>query len=451
MRSIKNIAAIATLASLTIGCVGTDVATTYRHPSWAYDATIYELNMRQATTDGSFNAARAQLPRLKDLGVDIVWIMPIQPIGVLQRKGTMGSYYAISDYTGVNTEYGTLEELKAYIDEAHKLGMKVILDWVANHTSPDEVDTNPGWHMRDGNGELAVQYDWYDITELDYDNAEMRRAMIDAMKYWVEEVDLTVSAMDMAMLVPTPFWEEAVAELKQIKPDLFMLAEAEEVDLTQNAFNMYFGWSMHHLMNGIAEGTNNVRDLWSNYNDRVTKFGNSAIPMMFTSNHDENSHAGTVFARLGDAVPTMAAFTYVIPSMPLIYTGQEVGNTKQLEFFEKDNIVASSNPEFYTNLYKSLDELRSENRALWSGEKGGAMVEIPNTAPDKVFSMVRSVDGNSVVALFNFSPNSTEVTLNGGDVEFAGSYNQFQSGDKATLTDGMTLTLQPWEYKIYYR
>ncbi len=443
---------MATLASLAIGCVGVESPPSDRHPSWAYDATIYELNMRQATPEGSFNAAREQLPRLKELGVDIVWVMPIQPIGVLQRKGSMGSYYAISDYTGVNAEYGTLDELKAYVDEAHNLGMKVILDWVANHTSPDAKWTqNEGWHKRDGNGELAVQYDWYDITELNYENADMRRAMIDAMRYWVEEVDFDGFRCDMAMLVPTPFWEEAVAELKQIKPDLFMLAEAEEVDLTQSAFNMYFGWSMHHFMNGIAVGENSVRDLWNNYNERVSKFGVEAIPMMFTSNHDENSHAGTVFERLGDAVPTMAAFTYLIPSMPLIYTGQEVGNTKQLEFFEKDNVVPSENPEFYTALYRDLDRLRSENRALWSGEKGGAMVEIPNSQPDKLFSMVRSVEGNSVVAVINFSPEPLSVTLEGAESSFAGRYNQFQSSSQVTLSEGMTLELQPWEYKIYYQ
>lgn len=426
------------------------MATTDRkHPQWSYNASIYELNMRQFTEEGTFTAAMAELPRLRALGVDIIWVMPIQPIGKLQRKGTLGSYYAIQDYLGVNPEYGTREELKLFIDTAHELGFKLLLDWVANHTSPDaKWVENKGWHKRDERGELAVQYDWYDITELDYECADMRRGMIDAMKYWVTDMAFDGLRCDMAMLVPTSFWEEAVSELKTVKPDLFMLSEAEEVDLTQKAFDMFYGWNLHHILNDVAKGYKNVYDIWREDYERKSKFDKSAIPMMFTSNHDENSHAGTEFQRMGNAAATMAVFTYVIPSMPLIYTGQELGNRKNLEFFEKDNLEPLY-PEYYTALYTSLNKLRRENPALWSGELGGDMVQIHNSAGDKVFTMSRAVDKSKVLVVINLSSERVVVTLHEGDYE--GDYKQFPDDKEVHISQGETFYLNDWEYRIYIK
>lgn len=447
MNKLILLISLLSVALSSVSCTQV-VADQSEESHWKENAVIYELNTRQFTAEGTFTAAEKELPRLKELGVDIIWLMPIQPIGVLERKGGMGSYYAIKDYVGVNSEYGTKEDLQKFIAKAHKLGIKVILDWVANHTSPDALWVeNDGWHIRDKRGELAVMYDWTDITELDYDNKDMQRAMIDAMKYWVEEMDFDGFRCDMAMLVPTPFWESAHAELLEIKPDLFMLSEAEEVDLTENVFDMYYGWSIHHIMNSVAKGEADVNTLWANFNERNNRFKKSAIPMLFTSNHDENSHAGTEFDRMGDASEVLAAFTYVVPSMPLIYTGQELGNDKRLRFFDKDTININ-NPAHYTALYKNLNKLRKDNPALWSGESGGDMVRIANDHPTKVFSMSREVDGNRVVVVMNMSPDNLFVKL--GEGYYKGEYTVFPSQERVKLERGETLDLKPWQYLIYH-
>lgn len=413
---------------------------------WATNGTIYELNTRQFTPEGTFKAATAQLDKLRELGVDIIWVMPIQPIGKEARKGTLGSYYAISDYTGFNPEFGTREDFQEFIDTAHDKGFKVILDWVANHTSPDNVwAANPGWHKRDSLGQMKVQYDWYDITELDYDNPEMREAMLGAMKFWVDSIGVDGFRCDMAMLVPTEFWENAVGELKKSKPDLFMLAEAEEVDLTRKAFNMHYAWNLHHTMNALAQGKIKADSLWSYFEHKNEMFAKRAFPMVFTSNHDENSHAGTEFERMGvPGAEAMAVFTYVVPGMPLIYTGQEYGSDKRLRFFDKDTIVINpSAPQFA--MYQDLNRLRKENRALWSGDEGGDLVRLDNTVPDRVFSMQRKVEGDEVVAIFNFSAEPTEVAVS----DIAGrKMNQYPSGEQVVLTE--TMTLAPWEYQVYY-
>lgn len=421
--------------------------TTELNKDWAVNGTIYELNTRQATPEGTFKAATARLDELKDLGVDIVWVMPVQPIGKEARKGGLGSYYAISDYTAFNPEYGTREDFQEFVDKAHSLDMKVILDWVANHTSPDNVwAANPGWHKRDSLGQMKVQYDWYDITELDYDNPDMRAAMVDAMKFWVDSINVDGFRCDMAMLVPTEFWESTVTELKKSKPDLFMLSEAEEVDLTRKAFDMHYAWNLHHIMNAVAQDKIKVDSLWSYFKEKEKRFEKRAFPMVFTSNHDENSHAGSEFSRMNGAkgAEAMAVFTYLVPGMPLIYTGQEYGSDKMLRFFDKDTVVVNNTaPQFA--IYKSLNELRKENKALWSGEQGGDLVRLENTAPERIFSMKRSVDGDQVVGVFNFANEPTQVTIN----DIGGKMKLFPTGETVDVVE--TMTLQPFEYRVYYQ
>lgn len=443
---MKHLLISATCAALLFSCDNNEKKQQEQNKDWAVNGTIYELNTRQATPEGTFKAATAKLDELKDLGVDIVWVMPIQPIGKEARKGGLGSYYAISDYTAFNHEYGTREDFQEFVDKAHSMDMKVILDWVANHTSPDNVwAVNKGWHKRDSLGQMKVQYDWYDITELDYDNADMRAAMLDAMKFWVDSINVDGFRCDMAMLVPTDFWENAVVELKKSKPELFMLSEAEEVDLTDKAFDMHYAWNLHHTMNALTQGKITADSLWNYYKQKDARFDKRAFPMVFTSNHDENSHAGTEFSRMGQkGAEAMAAFTYVVPGMPLIYTGQEYGSDKQLRFFDKDTIIINSDAPQYT-MYKNLNKLRKENKALWSGEAGGDMVRLENTAPERVFSMERAIDGDRVVSIFNFVNEPTEVTVSG----IGGKMKQFPTAEEVELTE--TMTLQPFEYRIYYQ
>lgn len=422
-----------------------------RHTCWAYDATIYELNTRQATPEGTFAAAEALLPELKESGVDIIWIMPIQKIGVLERKGTLGSYYAITDYCEFNPEFGTRADFEHFLAKAHELGMKVILDWVANHTAPDsEWTKNEGWHYRDSLGNLMVQYDWTDISKLNYDNQDMRAEMKKAMHWWMDTIGIDGFRCDVAGEVPTDFWNEAMAEIRAKHPDMFTLAEdeAEAQDLTESAFDMYYGWELHHLMNGVAQGKKRVEDLWGYFAKVDTTIRKEAIRMNFTSNHDENSWNGTEFERMGDATDLFAAFTYVVPGMPMIYTGQMSGNHHRLEFFEKDVIDRVENAPQKT-LYKGLNDLRAANRALWSNEKGAEMVRLA-ADNDKVFACVRTKEcpkhgNNTVIAIMNMSAEPQTVTLD--LTNLAGEYNCL-CGKKMSVESTQTFELTPWKYII---
>jgi glycosidase len=421
------------------------------HTKWAYDATIYELNTRQATEEGTFAAAEALLPEIKESGVDIIWIMPIQQIGVLERKGTLGSYYAITDYCKFNPEFGTRTDFEHFLATAHELGLKVILDWVANHTAPDsEWTKNEGWHYRDSLGNLMVQYDWTDISKLNYDNQDMRAAMKQAMHWWMDTIGIDGFRCDVAGEVPTDFWNEAMAEIRAKHPDMFTLAEdeAEAQDLTESAFDMYYGWELHHLMNGVAQGKKSVEDLWGYFAKADTTIRKEAIRMNFTSNHDENSWNGTEFERMGDATDLFAAFTYVVPGMPMIYTGQMSGNHHRLEFFEKDVIDRVENAPQKV-LYKGLNDLRANNPALWSNEKGADMVRL-TADNDKVFACVRTKScpkhgDNTVIAIMNMSAEPQTVTLDLTNLE--GQYNCL-CGKTMTMEANQTIELTPWKYII---
>ena len=447
---MKNLI-IAALALIALVSCAPKQPCNARHTCWAYDATIYELNTRQATPEGTFAAAEALLPELKESGVDIIWIMPIQKIGVLERKGTLGSYYAITDYCQFNPEFGTRADFEKFLATAHKLGMKVILDWVANHTAPDsEWTKNDGWHYRDSLGNLMVQYDWTDISKLNYDNQDMRAEMKKAMHWWMDSIGIDGFRCDVAGEVPTDFWNDAMAEIKAKHPDMFTLAEDEDKaqELTETAFDMYYGWTLHHLMNGVAQGKNTVEDLWGYFAKVDTTIRQEAIRMNFTSNHDENSWNGTEFERMGDATDLFAAFTYVVPGMPMIYTGQMSGNHHRLEFFEKDLIDRVENAP-QKALYKGLNDLRANNRALWSNEKGAPMVRLA-ADNDKVFACVRTKScpkhgDNTVIAIMNMSAEPQTVTLD--LTNLAGEYNCI-CGKTMTLEATQTLELTPWKYMI---
>ena len=405
-----------------------------RHPKWAYDATIYELNTRQATEEGTFQAAEALLPELRENGIDIIWVMPCQPIGKITRKGTLGSYYSIIDYCAINPEFGTRADFEHFLAEAHKQGFKVILDWVANHTAPDsEWTKNDGWHYRDAEGNLMVQYDWTDISKLNYDNQDMRAEMLKSMRWWMDSIGIDGFRCDVAGEVPTDFWNWAMGLLRLEHPDMFTLAEDEDKaqELTESAFDMYYGWTLHHIMNEVAQGKKGVEDLWAYFAKADSTIRPEAIRMNFISNHDENSWNGMEQERMGDAVNLFAAFCYVVPGMPMIYTGQLSGNHHRLEFFEKDLI--DKDPAFaQADLYKGLNALRERNKALFSPEVGAPMVRIA-CDNDAIFACSRSKEGkyhtNTVIAVMNMSDKEQNVTLETGE----------------------TFELQPWGYEIVER
>jgi len=444
--SIVLITVTATFALIACKNANKTIATIpVQHPDWSYDATIYEVNIRQYTPEGTFKAFETQLPRLQKLGVKILWIMPINPIGKEARKGKLGSYYSVQNYKEINPEYGNLTDFKQLVKKAHDLGFKVIIDWVANHTSRDNnwIAPHPEWYKKDSTGKIATQFDWTDVAKLDYKNKEMRAAMVDAMQYWIKEANIDGFRCDVAMEVPTDFWNQTYPLLKSIKPDIFMLAEAEKPELQDSAFDMSYSWKLHSLMNGIAQGKKKVADIDKYLHSEDSLFKPNAYRMLFTSNHDENSWNGTEFERMKDATKTFAAFTFVMPGMPLIYTGQEAGFNKRLRFFEKDTVTFPVNG--YATFYQQLVELKKSNSALWNGEKGAKLVKIASSVPE-VYAFIRQNENDKVIAVFNLSPKKQKVTLDA--TAYAGTYASFPDKASVEVKPKLAYTLNPWEYKI---
>lgn len=368
------------------------------HAAWTYDAVVYEMNVRQYTPEGTFAAAKAQLPRLKELGVDVIWLMPIYPIGEKERKGALGSYYAVKDYCAVNPEFGTMQDFEAFLTEAKSQGFRVILDWVANHTSPDAVwiDAKPAdWYERDSVGNTVVQYDWTDIAALNYDNADVWDAQESAMRFWMSK-GIDGFRCDMACEVPFEFWTKTISSLRKDWPQMYMLAEGEDPKLHESGFDASYAWELHHLLNDIAQGKKGIPELLEYVKHDAERFPHDAFRLMFTSNHDENSWAGTEFERMGDAAKVMAVLTFTLPNgQPLIYTGQEIGWNHRFQFFEKDPVPAWEVNEF-AQFYQNLIKLRHEHPALRPGGKGGRFEVVSAEDSTLVF---RRVLGNDVVTV----------------------------------------------------
>ncbi len=417
-----------------------------RHPEWSKNSNIYEVNIRQYTPEGTINAFRRHLPRLKAMNVDILWLMPVFPIGEKNRKGSLGSYYAVKDYKGVNPEFGTLDDLKALVKECHDMGMYVILDWVANHTAWDNpwATQHPEWYEKDDNGNFKSPYDWTDVIQLDYTNAELRKAMTESMKYWVVNADIDGFRCDVAGMVPVDFWNQAKEELDKTK-HLFMLAEDEEnIDLLKKAFDMNYTWKMMHLMNGIAKGEHKASEIndYLKWNDE--RFDKNMYRMYFTSNHDENSWNGTAFERLGEAFEAFTVFDYTIPGMPLIYSGQEAGNNKRLRFFDKDTIDWIKIP--YSGFYAKLNELKHNNKALWNGEYGGALNILPDNGNANIFAFIREKDNNQVVTILNLSPEKTEFKIENNTIQ--GKYTDLFTGKTVDVQQDYIFDLPAWGYVV---
>lgn len=423
----------------------------YKNPEWSYSAILYEMNIRQFTTEGTFRAASERLPFLRSIGVDAIWLMPIYPIGEEDRKGSLGSYYSIRDYKGVNPEFGSEADLRDFITKAHALGIKILFDWVANHTARDArwISERPvDWYERDSEGRAKVPWDWSDTAKLNYANREVWRGQIDAMRYWVEQFGIDGFRCDMAMLVPIEFWQEASAELHSIKSDIFMLAEAEEDNLFEGAFNMSYQWNIHHIMCDIAKGARRVWDLRNAMHAERQRYSREAMRLSFTSNHDENSWSGSEQSRFGRALEVMTAMTFLMPStMPLIYTGQEVGYDHSFAFFDRDPIPEEVYKEGYaTELYRRLADLKHSQRALDSGQRGGDVIEIENNAKDCMMTFVREVDGSRVVAIVNLSPYTIHADFRTGI--YAGKYRDAISGERVILDEHVERDIAPWHYQI---
>ena len=466
---MKKILALVAIVATLVGCCNSVAQNVSESNFDKFNSVVYELNIRQATVEGTFAAAEKYLPELKEMGVDIVWLMPISPIGVLDRKGSLGSYYSIIDYKAINPEFGTMEDFESFLNTAHDLGLKVIIDWVANHTSRDAKWWNEGkkeWYVMDWEKGLPiVEYDWTDIAKLNYDNQEMRLAMIDALKFWVEK-GLDGYRCDVAMNVPGDFWAEAWKQVREINPDVYLLAEGEETWLHESGFDATYAWELHHIFNAMAKGgseTKNVagdgtiktdakyvKDLKEYLERDDVKYPAPAMRLMFTSNHDENSWAGTEFERMGDAHKTFAALTFVLPkSQPLIYTGQEIGLNRRLAFFEKDSIEELVDLEYgkeYRDFYKKLTAFRHNNSALAAGANVAPVVFVEE-APEAVLAFTRENEENKVLCIFNFSAEPQTLTIT---ESAAGAYNCL-CGETREYNAGDVVELEPWAFMLLAR
>lgn len=415
------------------------------HPDWSRSATIYQLNQRHFTAEGTFREAEAHLPRLRALGVDILWLMPVNTIGERNRKGPLGSPYAVKDYYAVNPEFGTVDDLKHFVDVAHDLGLHVILDWVANHTAWDNVlvTEHPEWYARDWKGDLRPTpwWDWDDIIDLDYAHEGLRAYMTAAMVHWVREVGIDGYRCDVAGFVPVDFWEQVRRELDEVKP-VFLLAEWEARDLHTRAFDATYAWSWNETMHRLAHGKADLDALKAYYawNDRA--YQRDAYRMTFVSNHDKNAWEGTEYEQFGGALDAAIVLSVVGEGVPLIYNGQEAGSDKRLEFFTKDEITWRDDPQ--GELYRSLFALKKAHRALWNGAAGGRMVRIGNTEEASVLSFFRQQDGDLVLAAFNLSPDPVTVTLAEHPPAPAGT--DALTGAEVDLD--ATLTLGPWDWLV---
>lgn len=448
------------------------------HVDWAKNAVIYEVNLRQGTPERNLKGMTAELPRLKELGVDILWLMPIHPISEVNRKGTLGSYYAVADYKAVNPEFGTFEDLKAFVAKAHELGMKVIIDEVCNHTGCDNawVKTNPEFYAKNDKGEMFGPFDWTDTYKLDYSNPGLRKEMIDALKFWVREADIDGYRADVAMEVPTDFWERLRQELLAIKP-VFMLAEASKPELTIAGFDADYNWPMKDLFNAISatmgenayakEHKQNLKKSTATDIDVLLAQQANAYPadtyrMNMVTNHDLNSWEGTEFDRYGKSLGAFAVLSYTLPGMPMMYTGQEVGYRKAFEFFEHDETPDYTANE-YTAFYKMLNSLKHTQKALDAGITGGRMLRY-GTTDTNIYAFTRQLPDSEVVVIANLSPKKTKLEFTGsnfaaavpdgctgvdvkqGVPEFNGFTDWFGGCDAKLPAE-----LAPWQYFVLVR
>lgn len=435
-------------------------------PEWAKDAVIYEANVRQMTEEGNFKALEAELPRLDEMGIDIIWLMPIHPISMKNRKATneifvreiedlserekyLGSPYAVADYMKVNPDYGTMADFKSLLARTHELGMKLIIDWVPNHTGWDHpwITEHPDWYTQDSTGKIIDPIDpstgkswgWVDVADLNYDNKEMRQEMIRQMQYWLEDIGIDGFRVDVAHGVPQDFWDEASPQLLESKSDIFLLAEsAVPSNLNNQTFHADYGWSFHHLINEIAKGEKHASEIfqWLEEDRQTFRHG---IHMHFTSNHDENTWAGTVFERMGEAHKVMAVLCATFEGIPLIYSGMEEPMRKRLAFFMKDYIGFKDYA--YADFYRTLFELKENNRALWNGDYGAPVEKFMDHTDVLAYSRER--DGDKLLCLLNLSDQDQEIQL-AQDI----AMNDVFLNETVNWEKGTSIKLVPWSYYV---
>ncbi|MBS1510277.1 MAG: alpha-glucosidase C-terminal domain-containing protein [Bacteroidetes bacterium] len=421
----------------------------FKKADWINNTNVYEVNVRQYTPEGTFNAFAQHLPRLKEMGVETLWFMPITPIAHQNMKGSLGSYYACSDYTSINPEFGTLDDFKHLVQQAHQMGFKVIIDWVANHTGWDHVwtKTHPDYYKHDtatNNFKIASGMD--DIIELDYNNPAMRKAMINAMRYWVTECDIDGFRCDLAFWVQLDFWMEARTELQKTKT-LFWLAENDPLEHADyfTAFDACYTWTWMHKTEDFYKKDHNKSTLDSILHQYNTVCGNDHIALWFTTNHDENSWNGTEYEKYGDMAKSLAVFSFTWNGMPLIYSGQELPNMKRLKFFDRDPIEWNNHLALQ-DFYHTLLALKKNNPALRAADPAVTTYWLNTTANDKLLCFVRKNGNHSVLVLLNWSNEKVSADID--DAHLSGRFTDVFTKTATDFTTQKHVELEAWGYRV---
>ena len=421
----------------------------FKRADWIATTNIYEVNIRQYTTEGTFNAFAKSLPRLKDMGVETLWIMPVHPIGKINRKGTMGSYYSISDFKAVNPEFGTAADFSKLVKLAHESGMKLIMDWVANHAAWDNVWTagHPDYFERDESGNFKPPYDWTDVIQVDHTNEAEQEAMIDAMKYWVIDFDIDGFRADLAHLTPLDFWKKARTAIEPLKPNLFWLAESEEINYHE-VFDATFTWEWMHSTEDFYKGKIKINSLFDVLAKYDTHFPAEAYRMYFTSNHDENSWNGTGTEKYGDMLKALAVFSCTWNGLPMIYSGEELPNEKRLQFFDKDAIEWNGKYELH-DFYKTLLALRKKNPALRTADQSVTTFHIITEGGKNIMAFLRKNDNDEVLVFLNLGNEVSGFIIK--DQLINGNYRNVFTETDHYLTPDTYIKMQPWDWLVLER
>ncbi len=416
--------------------------TAFKKTTWANSATMYEVNIRQYTPEGTFKAFQKHLPRLKDMGVTILWFMPLTPISKQVRQGTLGSYYACSSFTIINPEFGTVEDFKQLVHQAHHVGFKIIIDWVANHTGWDHHWTveHPNWYIKNDKGEFTEKNGWHDVIDLNFDVLEMRTELIDAMRFWVYEFDIDGFRCDMAHLVPLDFWQQARMSCELIKP-LFWLAECEVVNYHQ-VFDATYAWWWMHETEEYQKNHSSLHDI-RNVLHAYSQYPKEAIKLFFTSNHDENSWNGTEYEKYGSTAKAWAVFCFTWHGMPLIYSGQETSNKKRLLFFDKDQIEWEDKKSLH-EFYKTLALLRKTNDAISVGES----FILPSNHDNELMAFLRRRGENIVLVLLNVS-SKNQLIIHVHHEWLNGKFKNIFSNLEFEFNTKANFELQAGEFIVY--
>jgi alpha-amylase len=414
------------------------------HPAWITQGNIYEVNVRQYTPEGTLKAFARHLDRLKSMGVQTLWFMPLNPISKVDRKGTLGSYYAVSDYTALNPEFGTMKDWIELVREIHDKGLKVIIDWVPNHTGADNrwLTEHPDFFVKDSSGKAAVAKDWSDTRQLDYANPVLEDSMIASMKFWLVNSNIDGFRCDVAWNVPGSFWKKCIPQLRSIK-NIFMLAEGDSSYLPESGFDAVYPWHMFHMMEKVAKGDRPAFGLDSIQQENTKRYPANTIQMYFTSNHDENSWNKADFGSFPGRIhaPFVVFTQTMVNGVPLIYGGQEEPVLRAIQFFEKDPIVFGKFER--AKFYKTLLDLRKNDPAL---SVDASFRKVKAGDERYVYAFVRERSTHKILVILNFSDK--EQTISISDPSLLGNPVNVFMGSKESLSS-KSWTMESWGYRIY--